>query len=259
MKEIHRITNKVLNQSGIFIDERILYNDVDTHWHEFYEIEYILSGSGKVYINDKVYDLLPNTLLFLSPVDFEKIQVEEPISVINLAFSNEIISSKVISLLPLGSVIYNYSDTILRLLLDEAVINDQWFYNKYMRLVNCILIDVVRDFSKSNEAMENSPVLKAINYMHLYFKTPITLEQISNHVGLAPTYFSSIFTKKMKTSFKAYLSSLRLNYAANLLIISDLSTTEICYASGFNDFSNFSRAFKQKFSVSPTKYRTSSK
>jgi len=60
----------------------------------------------------------------------------------------------------------------------------------------------------------------------------------------------------MNTTFKEYLTSLRLDYAAKLLIISDFSSTEICYTSGFNDFSSFSRAFKKKFFISPSEYRS---
>ncbi len=255
MKDIHRKTQQILDKSGIFFNQHILNCDIDIHWHEFYEIEYVTSGSGTVYINDKAYDLTPNTLLFLSPVDFEKIDVHSPLSIINLAFGDELISSKLISLLPSSAVVQNYPDTIFKLLLQEASINDKWYFNKYSRLVNCILIDIVRNFSKTNESMESAPILKALNYMHLNFKNQITLQQISKYVGLSPTYFSTVFGKKMNTSFKSYLSSLRLNYAAKLLIISDISTTEICYASGFNDFSNFARAFKGEFLVSPSKYR----
>ena len=90
MQEIQRKTSKELDLSGIFIKHRHLNCDVDIHWHEFYEIEYVTSGKGKAYINDKVYTLRPNTLLFLSPVDFEKIEVESELSIVNLAFSGTV-------------------------------------------------------------------------------------------------------------------------------------------------------------------------
>ena len=115
------------------------------------------------YINEKVYELKPNTLLFLSPVDFEKIEVEGSLSVVNLAFSGAIISSKINSLLPYGCAIYNYPSEIFTLLLKDYKINDEWFYHKYTRLVNCILIDVVRKFSKTTEIIESSPIIKALH------------------------------------------------------------------------------------------------
>ena len=259
MNEIIRKTNQILDKTGIYIIEHTLSDDIDIHWHEFYEIEYIESGYGTVYINDKTYDLKPNTLLFLSPVDFERIEVTEPLTIIDLAFSGEIISPKMISLLPYGCAIENYPDTVFKMLKEEAKINDKWFFSKYKQLVNCVLIDVIRKFGGSTEAIENSPIIKALHYMDLNFKNQITLEQISRYVGLTPTYFSSIFSQKMNTNFKSYLTSLRLDYAAKLLIMSDFNVTEICYASGFNDFSSFARTFKNYFSVSPSEYRKNNK
>ncbi|MBQ3088297.1 MAG: helix-turn-helix transcriptional regulator [Clostridia bacterium] len=259
MQEILRKTSKSLNKSGLFLYHHHLTKSIDIHWHEFYEIEYITAGKGKAYINEKVYELRPNTLLFLSPVDFEKLEVEGSVDVLNLAFSGAIISSKINSLLPYGCAIYDYPSEIFNILLKDYKINDQWFYKKYTNLVNCILIDIVRSFSKSTEIIESSPIIKALHFMDLNFKNQITLEQISSHVGLTPTYFSTLFHQKMSTTFKEYLTSLRLDYAAKLLIISDFSSTEICYASGFNDFSSFARAFKKRFLITPFEYREKNK
>jgi transcriptional regulator GlxA family with amidase domain len=52
-----------------------------------------------------------------------------------------------------------------------------------------------------------------------------------------------------------YLTQTRLNYATKLLSFSDLPITEICYACGFTSFTNFSRAFKNKYHQSPSAYR----
>lgn len=255
MQEILRKSSDSLNRSGVFLYHHHLKENIEIHWHEFYEIEYITAGKGKAYINDRVYELRPNSLLFLSPVDFEKIEVEDSLSIVNIAFSGATISSKINSLLPYGCAIQDYPDEIFNILLRDYQINDEWFYHKYTRLVNCILIDIVRNFSKSTEIIESSPIIKALHFMDLNFKNQITLEQISKHVGLTPTYFSSLFHSKMNTTFKEYLTSLRLDYASKLLIISDFSSTEICYTSGFSDFSSFSRAFKKRFSMSPSEYK----
>lgn len=259
MKEINRKTKQVLDRMGTYLFERHLHEDIDMHWHEFYELEYITAGTGTVYINDTAYPLRPNTLLFLSPVDFEQIHVETELSIINLAFSNELIMPKILAWLSKGVVIYDYPATLFDLLVHEEQQQDGWYYHKYVQLVNSILIDVVRSATDSKPAVDSSPILVALHYMNLNFKDPITLDQVSRHVGLSPNYFSALFAQKMHTNFKSYLTDLRLNYAAKMLVISKFSTAEICYASGFNDFSNFSRAFKKKFELSPSEYRIANK
>lgn len=255
MRDILRNTNETLDAAGVFIISNRLNKNIDIHWHEFYELEYITEGNGRAYINDRVYDLKPGTLLFLSPVDFEKIEVESPISLVNLAFSGALISSKINPLLSGGCVLYDYPSELFNILLEEARINDRWYHKKYTQLVNCVLIDIVRESSKNAETSELSPIIKALRFMELNFRNHITLEEISRHVGFTPNYFSFLFHKETNTTFKKHLAALRLDYAAKLLIISDFSSTEICYTAGFNDFSGFSRAFKKRFSMSPSKYR----
>ena len=95
MHHIQRRTNKILNKLGVFVELHNIEQNVDIHWHEFYEIEYITAGKGTAYINEKAYELKPNTLLFLSPVDFERIEIEGSLSIVNVAFSSAIISSKI--------------------------------------------------------------------------------------------------------------------------------------------------------------------
>ena len=48
---------------------------------------------------------------------------------------------------------------------------------------------------------------------------------------------------------------LRVEYAANLLRISDISVKEIAYESGFNSASYFSNTFKDFYGTSPEQFR----
>ena len=50
-------------------------------------------------------------------------------------------------------------------------------------------------------------------------------------------------------------NELRLGYAANLLLSSNLSATDICYECGFCNLSWFYNAFEEKFEMSPIEYR----
>lgn len=255
MSDVRRITRGVLDDGGICLVQRHLTRDFDWHWHEFYELEYVTAGSGTVYINDRAYPVRPHTLLFLSPIDFEKIEVSPSLTLVNLAFSGDVVDPSVLQRLPLGTALYEYPPTLFDLLVRETTLNDEWLLQRYGQLVNGILIDIIREHAKTSDDTETSPVLQAVQYMQLHFKTPITLESISRQVGLSPCYFSALFSKTIHTTFKDYLTDLRLEYAARLLRASDLSASEVGFASGFNGFSNFSRAFKKKFCVAPATYR----
>ena len=74
MRDILRNTNETLDAAGAFIISNRLNINIDIHWHEFYELEYITEGNGRANINDRVYDLKPGTLLFLSPWILRKLR-----------------------------------------------------------------------------------------------------------------------------------------------------------------------------------------
>jgi AraC-like DNA-binding protein len=91
--------------------------------------------------------------------------------------------------------------------------------------------------------------------MHNHFRENLYLKDVAQQANLAPNYFSEAFHKLTGIPFQTYLQDLRLRFALALLRVSDLSVTEICYASGFNTLSHFLRVFKQKFHQSPNTFR----
>ena len=60
-------------------------------------------------------------------------------------------------------------------------------------------------------------------------------------------------------AFVNYLNELRLTRAAMLLTTTDTPVIEIAGMSGFNNISNFNRAFKMYYETTPSKYRRAEK
>ena len=260
MTKIQRLSSDVLNETGLFVHGRKILNkknDCTLHWHEFYEIEYITRGHGQVVINDETYPLAPGTLLFLTPVDFEMLDMYEEIELVNIAFSDNLILSKVAVALTRGAVLFDFPDTLFQLLCGELPQKDSWSTDMAQQLLNCILMEIARKIRANSTAppIEQSPGRQAIRFIQMHFREPITLKEVSLHVGLSPNYFSTLFHQTMNMSFKTYLTKLRLNYAAKALSLTDSSISDICFISGFNDFANFSRAFKNQYHLSPTQYK----
>lgn len=53
-----------ITNNDISILKKHISGSFDSHWHEFYEIEYIISGSGKYIIDDNSYQIQPG-MIFL--------------------------------------------------------------------------------------------------------------------------------------------------------------------------------------------------
>ena len=79
--------------------------------------------------------------------------------------------------------------------------------------------------------------------------------EIADELGMSESAFSHFFKKRTNRSFIDFLNDIRIGNAAKMLYETSNTISEICYASGFNNVSNFNRLFKKKKGQTPTEYR----
>ena len=254
----NRLPNYLTTERGICIAKRTLSKNYPEHAHDYFEIEYIISGKGIVYINEEPYELKPGTACFFTPVDFETIEVHEDITLLNISFTEEWVDSDTVFELIFSAVIQDYSLPLTDRLLEEY--DSKTKYNDIVikSILNIALTDIVRHIKTQNSTLTKKlpvSIRRGLLYMRQHFSEQITLEAVANHAYLHPVYFSSLFRETMDISFSKYLMNVRLEYAKRLLINSKKSVTEICYMSGFTSLSHFLRCFKSAFGTSPKKYR----
>ena len=258
-QEILHLTDWHTSENGLCLAIRNLSADYPLHWHDYYEIEYVVSGTGTCIINDVKYQFKANDLFFLTPSDFEEVKIDEDSTFINLSFNNTWIANDIYDSLAEGIVITNYPNFLFNKINEEYNQSDS--YNKhYLRyLLNCVLIDVIRQGQIMTETSKDSKysecVHKALKYIHAHFREPISQSDVAYNIGLSRNYFCSKFHSEVGTSFKQFLTDLRLKYSISLLVSSDISITDVCLLSGFNDFSNYFHVFKKKYKISPLQYR----
>lgn len=99
------------------------------------------------------------------------------------------------------------------------------------------------------------PVRMAKQYIHNHYQEQITLEEVSEYVGLTPAYFSVMFKKETEIGFAKYLINERIEGAKDLLRETNLSVADICRKVGYNDAKHFTRLFEKNVGVKPAVYR----
>ena len=87
------------------------------------------------------------------------------------------------------------------------------------------------------------------------FDQPHTLLDLAQRAGLSPFPFLRMFRKVTGVSPHQFLLRVRLNAAALELRGTNTPITEIAYATGFEDLSNFIRTFRAEFDLAPSRYR----
>ncbi len=98
-------------------------------------------------------------------------------------------------------------------------------------------------------------IYRAISFIRQNYQREITLQDVSEHVGLTSTYFSKLFGEEMGMSYTDYLNRVRIE-SAKLLMKEDLTLAEVSQRVGFNDQSYFSKVFRKLEGQSPLKWRT---
>jgi AraC-like DNA-binding protein/ligand-binding sensor protein len=98
-------------------------------------------------------------------------------------------------------------------------------------------------------------IKKSINYIHEHYKQNITLEKVADHIGLNPSYFSTLFKKDTGENFSTYLLNLRIETAKQLLRNTNLPLVDIAIEAGFDNQSYFSYVFRKNTGISPRQYR----
>lgn len=88
-----------------------------------------------------------------------------------------------------------------------------------------------------------------------YMTEEISLNTVAMHVGMSPSYFSSIFSKESGKTFVEYLTEVRMAKAREYLMCSSMKTSEIGYEVGYRDPHYFSYIFKKTQGCSPKEYR----
>ncbi|MEN9306805.1 MAG: hypothetical protein RL173_737 [Fibrobacterota bacterium] len=87
----------------------------------------------------------------------------------------------------------------------------------------------------------------------------LSLDSFALAQGMSPRLVATLIKEGTQLHFKGALNELRLTEAARLLKESKANVSEIAYAVGFQNPSHFGRAFREKYGVSPTDFRTGGK
>ncbi len=98
-------------------------------------------------------------------------------------------------------------------------------------------------------------ILQALMYLEKHQSEEINCEKLAALFNYSPFYFHRCFRLLTGKTIAEYLRMRRLEFAAVLLITTEKSISEICFDSGFNSLQTFNRGFREKYKMSPKRFR----
>lgn len=233
------------------------------HWHDFFELEYVVGGSATHTYNGKEYTSEKGHLYFLTQIDFHGFQGTPEVELINIKFDETRIpeymnrfaflaeQTKIRKLEPEEQERFEMA---VKLLAHECRTGGSSINALLEYLLNFICKDEREQAAVPEQGEQLMGLRNALAYMERHFREPLTLEQISELAGYAPTYFSGLFVKVTGETYTQRLQTLRVNYA-RVLLLNGLSVEEACFKSGFGSLSNFLTVFRKRCGIGPGEYR----
>jgi AraC family transcriptional regulator len=98
-------------------------------------------------------------------------------------------------------------------------------------------------------------VEKALHWYNESMAQSPSLNEVARNVHVSTTHLRRHFYERLGRSPKAIFSKLRMQKATKLLVNSNFTLEQIAGHCGFNTASDFCRAFKRQFRVSPSSWR----
>lgn len=280
MKLSNNNTN-LLSPSDSFLAERRKnpYFGSNWHYHDEFELLYIIKGSGVRVVGDHMSQFAEKQLVLIgsnlphlfrneeddtSEVDYIVIKFLNHLNGISLFQIPEL---KLINQLLKHSargILFNLDtqDKVKRKLIRLSKSNGP------IKIINLIEILTVlaeqNDFEYlASESFNIGLISKdrertqiVIDYITQKYDQDIKLEDLASLSNMTTNSFCRFFKENTgNTAFK-FLREFRINKACQLLINTDQKISQICYSTGFNSVSTFNRIFKVIKSVSASDFRS---
>ena len=110
-------------------------------------------------------------------------------------------------------------------------------------------------FAKTVAGRESRRVNKVKEFIAQHYTEEIKLDDLAGLVAMSPSAFSRFFKQYTGRGPVDYIIDVRMGVAARMLVDTTTSVSEICYACGFNNLSNFNRTFKARRGYTPRDFR----
>ena len=141
----------------------------------------------------------------------------------------------------------------------ETVISQAPWETVYNALVS-LISQALQYRDSTTHAYSNTAVVRAQQYMAHNFTDPnLMLQDAAKAAGMSNSRFSTVFSQETGVSFTSYLTGLRISKAKELLRATDMRSSQICFAVGYNDRHYFSYIFKKNVGMTPSEYRNENK
>ena len=266
------------DRSFFFDHVHIVWDEqISFHQSPDWELSYIITGSGTRVIGDVMETFSKGEIIFIPPMiphvwyfdehvhdkdgKIENITIIIPESLLNNCL--EVFPEAKIPIENLKKIrkgmslegdILSYVQTLMKSMLYQNNLEQlSSLLNIFSKIATSKDMRVVGFTEKKNN--NSKKMQKIYRYILVNYNNKITLDDVSEHMGMNRSSFCTFYKRESGKSFFSAIREYRINCACSILKETKMSIGEICFAVGFNDIPYFNRSFKKQIGCSPNHYR----
>lgn len=255
------------------------------HRINFFELVYIVKGTGAFHNNQHTFEYEPENLFLLMPQDIQYTRIKSRTGFLFIRFNGIYLEAQ-----RTGNTYSNLGDWARKL--EFIFHNNYHFPGCILRntddkpivraLINALMLEYPREQSLRNEVVqqlvntiitivarnvslltpERSPVSSEVSndilsYIHqnIYYPEKLRTEKLAAQFNISQNYISEYVKKLTGESIQRYVTNYKLKLVETRLQYSDMRMSEIVDELGFTDESHLNRTFKKYTGINPTDYR----
>ena len=271
-QNMHTTTFEIFRYKDSYLKE------VALHHHDFYEVYFFMSGNVQYIIENRSYLLTPGDVLLISPMElhqpmfgrehreYERIvlwidkQFLESFSLPGQEFTKcfDTTAPGHTNLLRPEGIARQFLTFQLEQLISESTPEDPYQEIASLTYLAQVLIALNRlamqQMHKEDPVTApDSAVYSILGYINEHYHEDLTLDYLANKFFISKYHLSREFQRLVGTSVHRYIIQKRLVMAKQMLSEGKPSS-EVYQHCGFGDYSNFYRAFKAEYQISPKDY-----
>ncbi len=245
----------------------------EAHYHNFYEIYYLLEGDVEYWIEGRTYSLQQGEILLINPMEFHRPVIKDkniPYERIVVWVDKEYLES--LSREKPLNLCFDFSanrERIIRAsgikrteitaLLSELV---KEYYSKEYAAEMCAFGTLIRFLAELNRIslsieggenlteVQSSLVLGVLDYIGEHFDEELSLDLLAKEFFVSKYHLSHEFSKATGTGVYRYILLKRL-ISARQMLLDGKPAGEVAHLCGFKDYTSFFKAFKAEYGISP--------
>jgi len=245
-----------------------------THSHNFAELVQMVEGKAKLKLGYRSLDLTEKTPWLILPGTFHNEECKHVRSSYRLLWMvfSPVGTNLFISVYHPGEEYRIYPERLIGVTENQALLSELTRNPKASALavdrahIQSLLIQVLLAALSGTVKPTSTPadrrqrlVGQIRGYIEHHLYDEVSMEDLAQMARCTPNYLNTIFRRQMGQPIHQYILRCRLDAAKNMLAEGDTPVKEISYKLGFHDPLYFSRLFRKRYGISPTKYATAQK